>query len=255
MKAPAVGVVRALRSLLLCVPDGSRLVPVAEVGGPAGDVVFHDGDVVLTVARRRVELTHAVVERHLRERLTVLGGIAANSLNNSRLHVHVRDWRRHRLDRLCVRLGRLRRLVEHDRVRRGIPILVDAPITVVARHENRGVVVEPHVLQLTDVLGKHLQATADLTDRVGVIRADVVAVLVEIERIVATEQMDEAESTRLAVVGRGKLRRLELVVIGSVVHRVERALLHLPVVAFHLQRHAIVDLVGVEPEIRFERPR
>lgn len=255
MKAPVVGVVRSLRSLLLRVPDGSRLVPVVEVGGPAGDVVFHDGDVVLTVARRRVELTHAVVERHLRERLTVLGRVAANSLDDGRLHVHVRDWRRHRLDRLCVRLCRLRRLVEHDRVRRGIPILVDTPIAMVARHENRGVVVEPHVLQLTDVLGKHLQAAADLTDRIGVVRADVVTVLVEVERIVATEQMDEAESTRLAVVGRGKLRRLELVVIGPVVHRVERTLLRFPTVAFHLQRHAVVDLVGVEPEIRLERPR
>lgn len=117
MKAPVVGVVRSLRSLLLRVPDGSRLVPVVEVGGPAGDVVFNDGNVVLTVARRRVELTHAVAERHLRERLTVLGRVTANSLNDGRLHVHVRDWRRHRLDRLCVRLGRLRRLVEHDRVR------------------------------------------------------------------------------------------------------------------------------------------
>ena len=126
---------------------------------------------------------------------------------------------------------------------------------MVARHENRGVVVEPHVLQLTDVLGKHLQAAANLTDRIGVVRADVVTVLVEVERIVAAEQMDEAESTRLAVVSRGKLRRLELVVIGPVVHRVKRALLDFPTVAFHLQRHAIVDLVGVEPEIRLERPR
>ena len=125
---------------------------------------------------------------------------------------------------------------------------------MIARHENRGVVVEPHVLQLADVLGKHLQAAADLTDRIGVVRADVVAVLVKVERIVPAEQMDEAESTRLAVVGRGKPRRLELIVIGPVVHRVERALLHLPVVAFHLQRHAVVDLVGVEPEIRLERP-
>ena len=117
MKAPVVGIVRSLRSLLLRVPDGSRLVPVVEVGGPAGDVIFHDGDVVLTVARRRVELTHAVVERHLRERLTVLGRVAANSLDDGRLHVHVRDRRRRRLDRLRVRLRRLRRLVEHDRVR------------------------------------------------------------------------------------------------------------------------------------------
>lgn len=73
MKAPVVGVVRSLSSLLLGVPDGSRLVPVAEVGGPAGDVVFHDGDVIFTVARRRVELTHAVVERHLCKRFAVLG--------------------------------------------------------------------------------------------------------------------------------------------------------------------------------------
>lgn len=126
---------------------------------------------------------------------------------------------------------------------------------MVARNENRSVVVEPHVLQLADVLGKHLQAAANLADRIRVVRADIVAVLIEVERIVAAEQMDEAESTRLAVVSRGKLRRLELVVIGPVVHRVQGALLHLPIVAFHLQRHAIVDLVGVEPEIRLERPR
>lgn len=73
MKAPVVGVVRSLSSLLLRVPDGSRLVPVVEVGGPAGDVVFHDGDVVFAIARRRVELAHAVVERNLCKRLTVLG--------------------------------------------------------------------------------------------------------------------------------------------------------------------------------------
>ena len=207
---------------------------------------------VVACARERVEVAHAAWVVDFEQRAAVARRVAAHRRDDRRLEVVVAHGHRRDLDGLFGGSCRQGGLREHDRADGGLHGIVrQVPNAVVGGHDDGRIVVDAELAHLVEVFRDHAHRAFRLRDLVGLVRADVVSLLVDGEGEVRPEQVDEPKRARAALVLDGEPLVAQHAEDGGVVELVERVVV---VRAAAVGDHAVVDVARVIPEQRLCDP-